>query len=176
MEIPENYVNVYTTPLQADQINRIILKYINPCAIITDATAGIGGNATYFCKKFKYVNLVENNYNVIELLKNNTSGYSNKVIYTCSYNTLKYILKQDVIFIDPPWGGTDYKNKKNINLFLDNENVLSVIENIYNYTQFVFLKVPNNFPQEIFSKFWNIRFHNVSKSKKNIYKIIVFYK
>ena len=53
MDIPSNYLNIYTTQSQAIQINNIILQYITKDSVITDATAGIGGNTVYFFKTFK---------------------------------------------------------------------------------------------------------------------------
>ena len=176
MDIPSDYLNIYTTPNQAHQINNIILKYIEPNCIITDATAGIGGNAIYFSKQFKSVNVVEINNNLEKVLKYNLTKYNNKSVYFVSYNVIKLMLKQDIIFIDPPWGGSDYKSKKKINLYLDNINVLDTIEQMYNYTRIICLKVPNNFNTHIQSNFWNNSVHNVTKNKKCIYKLIIFHK
>lgn len=176
MDIPSNYLNIYTTPNQAEQINNIIFKYITSDCIVTDATAGIGGNALYFCKQFKSVNVVEVDNNLENILKHNLVKCSNKLVYFVSYNIIKFMLKQDVIFIDPPWGGSDYKSKKKINLYLDNINVLDIIEQMYNYTRIICLKVPNNFNTYIQSNFWNNSVHNVTKNKKCIYKLIIFYK
>lgn len=176
MDIPSNYLNIYTTPGQAEQINNIIFKYI-PCnSVITDATAGIGGNTLYFCKHFKSVNVIEVNNDLENTLKYNLINYNNKLMYFVSYNVIKFLLKQDIIFIDPPWGGSDYKTKKKVNLYLDNVNVLDIIEQMYNYTKIICLKVPNNFNTYIQSNFWNICIHNITKSKKCIYKLIIFHK
>jgi len=176
MDIPSNYLNIYTTPNQALQINNIILKYITPNCIVTDATAGIGGNTMYFCKYFKYVNSVEINNNLCDILNNNLIEYDNKSIYFVSYNIIKYMLRQDVIFIDPPWGGSTYKSKKKINLYLDDINVLEIIDQMYNYTKIICLKVPNNFNTNVESNFWNYCIHNVIKNKKCIFKLIIFHK
>ena len=40
-----------------------------------------------------------------------------------------YNLKQDVVFIDPPWGGKNYKSKKNLDLFLSNINIIKILNN-----------------------------------------------
>jgi len=176
MDIPSNYLNIYTTPEQAQQINNIILKYIKPDSIITDATAGIGGNTLYFCNQFKYTNVVEIDNILENTLKHNLVKCSNKSVYFVSYNVIKFMLKQDIIFIDPPWGGSDYKSKKKINLYLDNINVLDIIEQLYNYTKIICLKVPNNFNTYIHSNFWNKSTHNIIKNKKCIYKLIIFHK
>lgn len=173
--VPETVLNIYTTRHQAVQINKIIKMYSTPDYIITDATAGIGGNSYYFLKDFKSVNLVEQDINNFNILKVNTNNQTNT--FNCSYNWVKFMLKQDIVYIDPPWGGTEYKSKRKIDLYLDNLNVLDIINEIYNYTKIVALKVPNNFNTfRIQNKFWNFKIYNITKSKKCIYKIIIFYK
>jgi 16S rRNA G966 N2-methylase RsmD len=130
MNIPNDYLNIYTTENQARQINTVILKYTQNNITITDATAGIGGNSIQFCKCFKHVICIENNYDTFNVLKQNLKNFQNNKLYTCSFNAVKYITKQDVIFIDPPWGGNDYKLKKRINLYLDNLDVIDIINSL----------------------------------------------
>ena len=87
------------------------------------------------------------------------------------------MLKQDIVYFDPPWGGAEYKSKKKVDLYLDNINVLDIINEIYNYTKIVALKVPNNFNTvRIENNFWYFKIYNITKSKKCIYKLIIFYK
>ena len=175
--IPENYLSIYTTDNQAKQINNIILKYCSSNSIITDATAGIGGNSIYFCKTFKFVNCIENNYDTFNILKSNLNDYKNNILYTCSFMYIIQLLKQDIIFIDPPWGGNDYKLKKKMNLFIDNVDIIDIINKLYHNTRFICLKVPNNFNiTNDINLFWEYKIHNIYKNKKNIYKIIIFYK
>ena len=173
--IPEKVLNIYTTKQQAIQINNIIKMYSTPEYIITDATACIGGNSYYFLKYFKSVNLVEPNLENFNILKINTNYQTNT--FNCSYNWVKFMLKQNIVYFDPPWGGSDYKSKKKVDLYLDNINVLDVINEIYNYTEIVCLKVPNNFNTfRIENNFWHFKIYNITKSKKCIYKLIVFFK
>ena len=176
MDIPSDYLNIYTTSSQACQINRIILKHVNRDSIITDATAGIGGNSFYFCKDFKNVNVIEKEPSVIDNLSVNLRKFRNYKIINTSYNIIKFMLKQDVIFIDPPWGGSNYKIKMRVNLYLDGFNVLGIVDDLYNYTNIVCLKVPNNFTSYVDSNFWDHTIYNINKSKKTVYKLIVFYK
>ena len=173
--IPENVINVYTTKSQAIQINRIINTFVNSNSIITDATAGIGGNAIHFINNFKKVNLVEKDYYMFKILCKNTNVPM--FTFNCSYNWVKFMLKQDVVYFDPPWGGNDYKNKKKIDLYLDDINVIDIINDIYNFTKIVALKVPNNFNiSRIDPSFWCYKTFNITKNKKCIYKLIIFYK
>lgn len=175
--IPACYKNIYTTDYQARQINKIILKYVSKNSIITDATSCIGGNSKHFLKDFKYVNVVEKEKTLLDILKTNLSNYYNKQILICSYNVIKFMLRQDVIFLDPPWGGNLYKSKKTIDLFIDNVNVIDMINSLYHYSSVIALKIPNNFNiSYITGSFWKSKIHNIEKSNKTIYKLIIFYK
>tara|TARA_Y100000022_G_C13259281_1_gene381734 strand:+ start:5999 stop:6556 length:558 start_codon:yes stop_codon:yes gene_type:complete len=173
--VPETVLSIYTTKQQALQINKIIKLYSTPDYTITDATACIGGNSYYFLRDFKSVNLVESDINNFNILKINTNFNLNT--FNCSYNWIKFILKQDIVYLDPPWGGTDYKSKRKIDLYLDDINVLDIINEIYNYTKIVALKVPNNFDTyKLNNNFWKYKIYNITKSKKCIYKLIIFSK
>ena len=178
--VPKNFTNIYSTKYQCKQVNEIILKYVDRNSIITDCTGGIGGNSYFFCKDFRFVNIIEKDYLYFNLLKKNLHYYKNNIFLIGTYNIFKYIIRQDVIFIDPPWGGKNYKNSKNIDLFLDGENVLNIIESLYNYATIICLKVPNNFNFSNLSyNFWNIHIYTIYTNKINInkiYKLIVFFK
>jgi len=178
MEIPLNYLNIYTTPRQAEQINIILSKYINTKeCIITDATACIGGNSILFLRDFKFVNVIEKNIDIYDTLIKNLKSFNNKKVYNCSYNIIKFTLKQNVIFIDPPWGGTCYKNKKKIKLYLDNIDIIVIINELYHFADVICLKIPNNFDISCISvDFWSNKIHNIIKHKKCIYKLLIFYK
>lgn len=173
--VPESILNIYTTKQQAQQINRIIKTYSEPDWVITDATACIGGNSYYFIRDFKCVNLVEKDPQLFNLLKKNTNFQLNT--YNCSYNWVKFILRQDIVFFDPPWGGPEYKSKKQINLYLDNIDILDIVNEIYSYTKLIALKVPNNFDTfKISNCMWRHRIFDIKKGKKCVYKLIMFYK
>ena len=175
--VPYEYKTIFSTENQANQINNIILKFVNKNAIITDATSCIGGNSYFFAKSFKFINCIEINSSVFQTLCNNMRSFTNKNLFNCSYNILKFILIQDVIFIDPPWGGSIYKTKMKVDLFLDGLNVINIIDSLYNYTRIIALKVPNNYNRNsISSNFWNTRIFSINKSGKSIYKLIIFYK
>ena len=100
--VPDAVLSIYTTRIQAIQINKIIKMYSTPDDVITDATACIGGNSYYFLKDFKRVNLVEPNFDNFNTLKINTNYQLNT--FNCSYNWIKFMLRQDIVYFDPPWG------------------------------------------------------------------------
>lgn len=167
----------------ADLISKIIcfhlLEYnLNPLKIkIVDYTSGVGGNVLSFCRYFKYVYAVELSTLRAEYLKNNIDiyGFQNiEVINRCGieFNNNDLINKNpNIIFIDPPWGGCNYKNNENLQLKLGNceieEIVIDICNKFSNYyknklfenpdelfnnynTKFIVLKLPKNYDIEYF--------------------------
>ena len=57
---------------------------------------------------------------------------------------------QDVIFIDPPWGGPEYKTLTRVKLYLSGLPLHAVCQKIYQCTHYIVLKVPVNFDEEVF--------------------------
>jgi len=140
-----------TFPKIADNISRVIKQYFNntKSLVITDATSGVGGNSISFCNFFTKVNCVEIDKPRTDMLKNNLDiyGFTNYTIYTSDYNDILNDLVQDIIFIDPPWGGLSYKTHENIQIFLGNipiEDICNTINN-NNYAYITVLKLPYNF-------------------------------
>jgi hypothetical protein len=175
ISIPNKYSMMYTFHVQAEQINNIIKKFINKNSTITDATACVGGNSMLFCRDFKHVNLVEMDYSTALILKNNTKNNKNKTIYYADYNIIKYLLSQDIIFFDPPWGGKDYKRNNSIDLFLGSENIIEIIDSLYNYCRIICLKAPVNF-NYVESKFWFSKVFPIYKFSRIIFNIIIYKK
>ena len=194
MLISTEYISLYTHENQAMQIIDIFFeKYIqdNPMYnksndikmkyTIVDATAGIGGNSLFFCKYFNYVYCVDIYDNVINYLENNLKQYENKFIINENCLDILKIIKYDVIFFDPPWGGSSYKRKKNINLYINNKNIINIINELYynKELKIIGLKVPINFNFNfIMISKWNINSYDIYKNdnKYILFKFIVFTK
>ena len=174
--VPDHLKGIYTTWEQAHEINKILKKYTTENDIITDATACIGGNSVFFKKDFRCVNIIEKDPDVFNILKKNTS-FSKCKHYNCSYLNIMYTLKQDIIFLDPPWGGTYYKKSGNINLYLDNVNVTTIINNLYHHARYIAMKVPTNYNLvDVNKDFWDWKIYPICCYKKKIYNLIIFYK
>jgi hypothetical protein len=153
-------------------INKIILKYFKKSKkiIITDATANNGGNTIHFAFDFYQVNSVEISKDQFEYLKNNIDvyGLKNVILYNDDYLNIMKTLKQDVIFIDAPWGGVLYYKIKNIDLFLGKQNLVNIVKELYDTKAFKLcvLKVPKNYNfSRLYSKFPNIKFDIYSLPK-----------
>jgi tRNA/tmRNA/rRNA uracil-C5-methylase (TrmA/RlmC/RlmD family) len=57
---------------------------------------------------------------------------------------------QEAIFIDPPWGGPEYKMLPSVQLYLSGLPLSEVCRKICTYTTYIILKVPVNFDEESF--------------------------
>jgi hypothetical protein len=116
---------------------------------ITDATACNGGDTLNFALKFKLVKSIEIRQENFNVLKHNVEVYnlSNVELFhgDCT-NILNW--KTDVLYIDPPWGGPNYKIHENLDLFLSGKRVDIWIEELtQNPTRpnYIILKAPHNF-------------------------------
>ncbi len=119
-------VSLYsTTPTnQAEYTAKLLLNYYSTddlkTKVLTDATACIGGNTWIFADYVKQVQANELSdlhfeiltHNLKVLKKNNVS--LTKENYLSNYLTLK----QDIVFFDPPWGGSDYKSRDEMDIYL----------------------------------------------------------
>tara|TARA_B110000208_G_C11796388_1_gene439796 strand:- start:709 stop:1530 length:822 start_codon:yes stop_codon:yes gene_type:complete len=145
--------------------------------VITDATANIGGNTISFSLyNFKTINAVEYNAKTFRNLINNIKCYNLKNVkfFNNDYTLIYKKLKQDVVFLDPPWGGKNYKEKKNIDLYLSSINVVDIINYLYfnSNTTCIILKIPFNFNINYLKKY--IKNFNIYRLLK--YNIIIIKK
>ena len=146
---------------------------------IIDSTAGIGGNTISFSKYFKKVYAIEINNIHYEVLLNNIKALKINNIDTYLDNFLNIInnniISSSVFFLDPPWGGKNYKNYKYFNLKIGKFPIYSIINLLYDRNfKYVILKGPLNLNlSPIYS---NIKYENMnihSNLKKNM--IICFF-
>jgi hypothetical protein len=116
--------------------------------VATDATANIGGNARAMIGKYKHVNLVE-----IEPIHANIAAHNLKLLgmrsgySVITSNYLSTNLKQDLLFLDPPWGGVDYKRDHSKPLTLltpggDKIQIATIVSDRRADTPLIILKVP----------------------------------
>lgn len=134
----------------ADEISKRIVQECPHAKVITDGTACIGGNVFSFCEYFQIVNAIEWNANRFEMLQHNIQvlGLSGKVSLVCDdYTKCFKRFKQDVVFLDPPWGGQDYKQIKLLSIFVSGIPLADVCKSILKLekTCMIALKLPKNF-------------------------------
>jgi precorrin-6B methylase 2 len=87
-------------------IRKHLYKPIHECNI-TDGTSNIGGFTIPASKYFKSVNAIELTDINMRALKNNVESFDRANVSLIKGDCIEIIpkLSQDVIFIDPPWGG-----------------------------------------------------------------------
>jgi adenine-specific DNA methylase len=146
-----------TRPYESAQIIYLIenfIRYIEKDEIdlsnriLTDATACMGGDLVRFSKYFRMINGIEIlEENFILLVQNcKQFGCHNVNLFCQNYIEIYDKLKQDVIYLDPPWGGTSYKNKDFISLKMGDLELWELVNLIKEkrLTKFIFIKAPMN--------------------------------
>ena len=122
-----------TMPLQAKQIFDFLKQHldINKKMKIVDGTSHIGVDSVLFSKFFPKSNIlsIELDEKIFSLLKGNVTRFSLTERIKClNKNFLTWMLNLspeynfDLIYVDPPWGGPEYKRQKEMELFLLDES------------------------------------------------------
>lgn len=179
LQITDKGLYSISLPEDAEWITNIIKKTVAgnlSDMVISDVTAGMGGNTISFAKKFKSVNAVELNTIHYNVLKNNIDVLGLKNVNIYNYNILKIFNKfnEDIVFIDPPWGGRGYKRIKYFNLRLGRVPIYKVINNYYEKnTKYVVLKAPYNINVTLL--FRKVSFDNVATFKTKKMWILIFH-
>lgn len=179
-----------TAEVQADYISNHIRayftedldKYDKIDATITDANACIGGNVLSFSKYFNKVNAIELdplNYDVLN--ENIKLLAKEQKINTIKGDFLNEIFKldTDIIFLDPPFGGTDYKESSTVSMAYGTVNLNEVISNLSKICNLLVIKVPYNSDLNVeqASKFFNytelVKITSI-KDDSEIYRVYIF--
>lgn len=138
---------------------------------VTDGTACCGGNVmSFMChKRFKHVNAIEINAQTFELLCHNVNitrrlrhGTANVALINESYNHVMHKLKQDLVFLDPPWGiqEKNHPTRGPMDLHLEKTSIVKIVNQLHERrdtsgTRYVVLKVDIDFDVEKFKKLAN---------------------
>lgn len=179
--ITDNGLMFITPWKEAQMITKWILQYYKGASAkltpmgsgltITDGTSSIGGNVIgFYLNGFTSVNACEINPVSSQILLHNLLTYNLPIsnVYCCDYMTIYKHLTQDVVFLDPPWGGSDYKKSTSLDLFMSGVNVSDLTIELLRdkRASLVALKVPYNFNFDSLDK-KIIK----NKSKMNIRKV-----
>ena len=163
-----------TDQYTADKISRELKRLCPTAQVITDATACIGGNSFSFSKHFSFVQAIELDKIRFDYLKANlqTLDSINVACYWGDCIDIVPCLKQDLVFLDPPWGGPSYKDKKNIDLYLSGVELSEICRIIKPACRYLALKVPQNFALERFNQrvgdFMKLVYKNVELRKMQL--------
>lgn len=166
LKIDEETLCYITAPFESGKIGNLIIdkmkKYNKEPKEITivDATACVGGDTITFCNLFGYVFPIEENNERYEHLKNNLKvyGFLDINAYPILGNSLDVIPNIErpinVIYVDPPWGGPDYKNLNKLELTFGGKDLDVVVKELFNtshHIKLVTLKLPKNYDHLNFS-------------------------
>lgn len=162
-----------TRPYEANQIVNIIKNSIPSGTSeyeITDCTAGVGGDTINFSYYFSKVNAIEICEKQYKLLEHNANLSPNKNITCYRGNFLDIIgtLKQDIMYMDPPWGGIGYKEIDKLDIYICNYSLVDIIKNIVfdGFTRYLFIKLPLNIDIEKLNSHIH-KIHTIHNKKKN---------
>lgn len=89
--------------------------------IVIDAFAGVGGNAIQFAKMCHHVVAIDKDPNKVALAFHNAKiyGVEDYIDFIVGdFLQLAPLLKGDIVFLSPPWGGPSYKEKESFTLDL----------------------------------------------------------
>lgn len=147
---------------------------------ILDGTANVGADTILFAMNFKYVDAIEYDKSNYNALKHNVALYNLSNVKLHFGDTTKLYDKfcPDIIYFDPPWGGPDYKYKKNLDLYLGDIRIDTFVRdyilatNRKCYPQYIILKLPFNYS---WSRLKNLPYIDsfASTSIRN-YNIVIF--
>jgi 16S rRNA G966 N2-methylase RsmD len=146
-----------------DLINLFYTKEESLNLTITDATACAGGTFMGLVNQVKKINAVELNTDHVTLMKHNF-----KIIFPNLHKKINFVNAnyltvwdrlghQNVILIDPPWGGMDYKKQKQMKLYLKDKDgikveLMDIIKMIMKNTEILIIRVPYNYEKWRFHK------------------------
>eukprot|EP01113_Clastostelium_recurvatum_P033285 TRINITY_DN4383_c0_g2_i1.p1 TRINITY_DN4383_c0_g2~~TRINITY_DN4383_c0_g2_i1.p1 ORF type:complete len:367 (+),score=70.50 TRINITY_DN4383_c0_g2_i1:70-1170(+) len=134
-----------------------------PSLRVVDATAGVGGDTLALAShpRVGHVTCFEPNKGRYDMLTHNIAvyGHNNDRVVPVHGSFLKHVLKEglsaDLVVVDPPWGGKDYKYRKCIpdlylsdDLFMEDEIGMGLLVQLLfslNKCKMVVLKLPFNF-------------------------------
>jgi 16S rRNA G966 N2-methylase RsmD len=151
-----HYISIREYAEKISDIIRIHTEMLNikkEDIVITDTTAGVGGDTISFSKNFKHVYSIEIDKVRSEYLENNIDVYecTNITIFNDDcLNIVNTIEDHNVIFCDPPWG-LDYKKYTNLRLSLGDLSIESLCLKLMdlNYMkkvpEIIVLKLPKNY-------------------------------
>jgi len=172
-EVGKYYIS---KPYAVEKITNIIKKNIDPTNLtITDGFACIGGDTLGFSKMFKHVNSNELDETRFKYLQHNMAIFNrtNITFYNKDYFELVKELKQDVIYLDPPWGGVDYKNAKKMKIVIGDNKLEDLCRTILNEKKckLLILKLPFNYDLDELKTFCRTRIYLLGRILIVIIKI-----
>jgi len=151
-------VTYVTNCKDSAQISQLISKKMekynkkNKDITIIDATACVGGDTIPFCDHFGKVIPIEIDSERYENLVHNINVYGFKNAYPINDSCLSVIkdiqIPYHIIYLDCPWGGSEYKKNEKMELYLGDKNMCEVIDDFFKNSKslkLVVSKLPKNY-------------------------------
>lgn len=180
LKITNKGIYTITKHNDAEWISKCIIETLNTDfknMSITDCTAGVGGNTINFSKYFKQVYSVELNPVTYGILKHNVFSLNLKNVFMKNENIIDLIsqINSDIVFVDPPWGGTLYKKIKYFNLKLGKMPISYLVNRFFDNKniKYVVLKCPYNINTTPILK--HCLYSNIKIFKNHNMWIIIFF-
>lgn len=131
----------YITPYELARMTINILKMhhnnLNKlCGM--DMTGGVGGDTIALSSELQHVVSVEMIRERHEMMINNLNIYGIKNVFPVCGNSINIFEKLDfidVVYIDPPWGGSSYMEKKTLRLEFAGSYIEQIICRIFDRAQ-----------------------------------------
>lgn len=162
-----------TDQLTADKITKDLLRYIPKSAKVADATACIGGNTYSFAQHFSTVHAYELDPVRAAYLAHNVRVLNAQNVTVICGDVLRRIREHyELVFVDCPWGGPEYKQSESVRLFLSGKPLEDVCFQLSNYASHIALKTPTNFAEAEFlqetAPFLELLYKNIHLRKMNL--------
>ena len=162
-----------TDQLTADKITKDLLRYIPKSAKVADATACIGGNTYSFAQHFSTVHAYELDPVRAAYLAHNIRVLNIQNVSVIGGDVLRRMNQPyELVFLDPPWGGSSYKTLDSVRLTLSGKPLEDVCFQLSNYAEHIALKVPTNFSEAEFLRetapFLELLYKNVHLRKMHL--------
>lgn len=127
IELTEEGKYSYTKRADGERTLQFLKRYIPSLHTrsILDGTANVGGDTILFGLNFHTVHGIEMDHENFEALTHNINLYKLKNVHLHEGDTTELYKEfpSDILYLDPPWGGPDYKDKKELDLFLGSRRV-----------------------------------------------------
>lgn len=148
---------------------------------VTDGTGNVGSDTLMLAIYFDKVNSIELNETNYKALKNNVDVYGFENVNVYNGDTIEILDKitQDVIYLDPPWGGPDYKKYAQLKLYLGKYELSDIYLKFKNKTKLFIFKVPYNYDVNNFirkTEVNTIKIHSFKNNKGEVKFLILVIK
>jgi 16S rRNA G966 N2-methylase RsmD len=172
-------VSFITIPRDSEKIVELISEKLEKYGTkkkditIVDGTACVGGDTISFCSNFGIVIPIEIDDKRYEDLLHNIKIYSLSNAYPIHGDCLEKIpeiqIDIDVIYLDPSWGGPDYKLRVKLELTLGDKKLDEAVKILLkDNVKLIVMKLPKNYDYD--KLFMDLAGYNVTINR-NIKKI-----